>query len=153
MPNPKPNEQKDEFIKRCMGDKEANNSFPESNQRYAFCQSQWDESKLNAFKRLLGSGQLISFDYDDVFSTKKGFDMAIKEKAKGNLVYLISARSNKYKMTQRATEAGIPLNRVYAVGSNKAKIKKVLDLGIDTHYDNNPDVIDELEKHGKLFTQ
>ena len=153
MPNPKPNEQKDEFIKRCMGDSEANNSFPGPNQRYAFCQSQWDESKLNAFKRLLGSGELISFDYDDVFSTKKGFGMAVEEKAKGNLVYLISARSNKYKMTERATEAGIPLNRVYAVGSNKAKIQKILDLGIDTHYDNNPDVISELGKHGKLFEE
>jgi hypothetical protein len=134
-----------------MGDKEANNSIPEANQRYAFCQSQWDESKLNAFKRLLGSGQLISFDYDDVFSTKKGFDLAVDEKAKGNLVYLISARSNKYNMTERATKAGIALNRVYAVGSNKAKIQKVLDLGIDMHYDNNPDVIDKLGKHGKLF--
>jgi hypothetical protein len=77
--------------------------------------------------------------------------MAVAEKAKGNIVYLISARSNKYNMTERATEAGIPLNRVYAVGSNKAKIQKVLDLGIDTHYDNNPNVIAELGKHGKLF--
>ena len=151
MPNPKPNEQKDEFIKRCMGDSEANNSFPDANQRYAFCQSQWDESKLNAFKRLLGSGQLISFDYDDVFSTKKGFDMAVEEKTKGNIVYLISARSNKFNITERASEAGIPLTRVYAVGSNKAKIEKIKELGIDIHYDNNPDVIAELGKNGKLF--
>lgn len=153
MPNPKPNEQKDEFIKRCMGDSEANQSFPEPDQRYAFCISQWEESKLNAFKRLLGSGQLISFDYDDVFSTKKGFDMAVEEKTKGNLVYLISARSNKSNMTERASKAGIPLNRVYAVGSNKKKIEKVKELGIDIHYDNNPDVISELGKHGRLFQQ
>ena len=153
MPNPKPNEQKDEFIKRCMGDSEANQSFPDANQRYAFCQSQWDESKLNAFKRLLGSGQLISFDYDDVFSTKKGFDMAVEEKTKGNLVYLISARSNKFNMTERASKAGIPLTRGYAVGSNKAKIEKIKELGIDIHYDNNPDVIAELGNHGRLFQQ
>jgi hypothetical protein len=151
MPNPNPNEQKDEFIKRCMGDSEANQSFPEPEQRYAFCQSQWDESKMNAFKRLLGSGKLISFDYDGVFSTKKGFDMAVEEKTKGNLVYLISARSNKSNMTERASKAGISLNRVYAVGSNKKKIEKVKELGIDIHYDNNPDIIAELGKNGKLF--
>lgn len=151
MPNPKPNEQKDEFIKRCMSDSEANNSFPDNEQRYAFCQSQWDEDKLLAFKRYKGGGKKISFDYDGVFSTKKGFDMAVNEKTNGNIVYLISARSNKFNMTKRATEAGIPLNRVYALGSNKAKIQKVLDLGIDIHYDNNPDVIAELGKHGKSF--
>ena len=151
MPNPKPTESKDEFIKRCMGDSEANQSFPDSDQRYAFCQSQWDEDKLSAFKRYQGAGKKISFDYDDVFSTKKGFDMAVNEKTKGNLVYLISARSSKFNMTERATEAGIPLSRVYATGSNKAKIEKIKELGIDIHYDNNSDVINQLESIGKLF--
>lgn len=151
MPNPKPNEQKDEFIKRCMSDSEANNSFPDNEQRYAFCKSQWDEDKLSAFKRYKGAGKKISFDYDGVFSTKKGFDMAVNEKTNGNIVYIISARSNKFNMTERATEAGIPLSRVYALGSNKAKIQKVLDLGIDIHYDNNLNVIAELGKHGKSF--
>lgn len=151
MPNPKPNEQKDEFIKRCMSDSEANKTFPDNEQRYAFCQSQWDEDKLLAFKRYKGAGKKISFDYDGVFSTKKGFDIAVNEKTNGNIVYIISARSNKFNMTKRATEAGIPLSRVYALGSNKAKIQKVLDLGIDIHYDNNPDVIAELGKHGKSF--
>lgn len=151
MPNPKPTESKDEFIKRCMGDSEANHSFPDSEQRYAFCQSQWDEDKLSAFKRYQGAGKKISFDYDGVFSTKKGFDMAVNEKTKGNLVYLISARSSKFNMTERATEAGIPLSRVYATGSNKAKIEKIKELGIDIHYDNNPDVIKQLENIGRLF--
>jgi len=151
MPNPKPTETKDEFIKRCMGDKEANHSFPENEQRYAFCQSQWDEDKLSAFKRYQGAGKKISFDYDGVFSTKKGLEMAINEKTNGNIVYIISARSSKYNMTERATEAKIPLSRVYATGSNKAKIEKIKELGIDTHYDNNPDVVNQLEKRGKLF--
>jgi hypothetical protein len=151
MPNPKPNEPKDEFINRCMSDKEANNSFPEAEQRYAFCQSQWSKDKLAAFKLYKGAGKKISFDYDDVFSTKKGFDMALNEKANGNIVYLISARSNKEKMYARANKAGILFSRIYAVGSNKEKIEKIKELGIDIHYDNNPDVISEIGKHGILF--
>lgn len=151
MPNPNPTETKDEFIKRCMGDSEANHSFPDSEQRYAFCQSQWDEDKLAAFKRYKGAGKKISFDYDDVFSTKKGLEQAINEKTNGNVVYIISARSSKFNMTERATEAGIPLSRVYATGSNKAKIEKIKALQIDTHYDNNPDVIKQLGTIGKLF--
>ena len=151
MPNPKPNEQKDEFIKRCMSDKEANNSFPESEQRYAFCQSQWTEDKLTAFKLYKGAGKKVSFDYDDVFSTKEGFEMALNEKSKGNIVYLISARSHKEKMYPRANKAGILFSRIFAVGSNKAKIEKIKELGIDIHYDNNPDVIKGIGKHGILF--
>lgn len=42
MPKPNKNEPKDEFLKRCMSDAEANNSFPNQSQRYAFCNSQWD---------------------------------------------------------------------------------------------------------------
>ena len=35
--------------------------------------------------------------------------------------------------------------------SNKAKIEKIKALQIDTHYDNNPDVIKQLGTIGKLF--
>lgn len=51
MPTPIKGENKNDFIDRCMGDPEANNSFPDSKQRYAFCNSQWDmktfELKIN----------------------------------------------------------------------------------------------------------
>lgn len=41
MPNPNPSENHEAFIKRCMSDGEANNSFPKVDQRFAFCSSQW----------------------------------------------------------------------------------------------------------------
>lgn len=50
MPKPKPNEPKDEFLKRCMSDHEAINSFPKENQRYAFCNSQWDNKNKDDMK-------------------------------------------------------------------------------------------------------
>jgi len=43
MPTPKSGEKKDQFIQRCMGDQEANNSFPDEKQRYAFCVAQFDK--------------------------------------------------------------------------------------------------------------
>lgn len=44
MPEPRQNEDRDEFMERCMGDAEAVSDFPDSDQRYAFCSSQWEDS-------------------------------------------------------------------------------------------------------------
>ena len=43
MPDPRSGETKDEFVSRCMGDAEARDTFPNSDQRAAFCNSQWEE--------------------------------------------------------------------------------------------------------------
>lgn len=42
MPSPRPDESKDDFISRCMGDAEARADFPDQAQRYAFCNSKWE---------------------------------------------------------------------------------------------------------------
>jgi soluble P-type ATPase len=70
----------------------------------------------------------------------------------GALVYIISARRQKDGMLNTAKAIGIPESRIYATGSNKAKVEKVKELGIQSHYDNNPDVIKALGSVGKLFT-
>lgn len=41
MPKPNPNETKDDFLSRCMGDSETQKYPPD--QRYAVCNSLWDE--------------------------------------------------------------------------------------------------------------
>jgi len=46
MPTPNANENREEFLDRCMADDEANTDFPDNRQRYAFCNSVWsDKSK------------------------------------------------------------------------------------------------------------
>jgi len=45
MPEPTDGESEQEFVDRCMGDEEAIQTFPDSEQRAAFCHSQWDESR------------------------------------------------------------------------------------------------------------
>lgn len=45
MPKPRKNENRDEFLNRCMADDEARADFPDNKQRYAVCNSFWDNRK------------------------------------------------------------------------------------------------------------
>ena len=143
MPIPQPNnsESEKDFIQRCMLNNVMVNEY-EIEQRFAVCQ--------DAFKTKL-AGEKISFDFDGTLTTKKGFEKAKQLINEGAEVYIISARQNKDGMLLKANELGIPVGKVYATGSNKAKVEKVRELGISTHYDNNADVVKELGNIGKLI--
>ena len=141
MPLPKKGESKDDYLQRCMGDPEMD-TYPQD-QRYAVCQSKWSEHKM----RIMFAK--ISIDYDGVLSTDAGKELAKRLIAEGNDLYIISARQDKEGMLSVADSLGIPASKVYATGSNKAKVEKVNQLGITKHYDNNPDVISQLPKIGK----
>jgi len=93
----------------------------------------------------------VSFDYDDTLSTERGKKLAQKLIDAGDDLYIISARGDKEGMLATANRLGIPESRVYATGSNKAKIEKINELGISKHYDNNSDVIDGLKGIGVQF--
>jgi len=51
MPKPKPNENHDDFISRCMSDEESMNSFPDVDQRFAVCESTWSETRMNILEK------------------------------------------------------------------------------------------------------
>jgi len=52
MPSPNSGESRDDFIDRCMSDDEAVNDFPETDQRFAFCNSVWEQNKeTNSMKK------------------------------------------------------------------------------------------------------
>ena len=142
MPIPKPNkfEREDEFTQRCMSDEKMKSEY-DTEQRYAVCKDAF--IKLESFK--------ISFDYDGTLSTAKGTKKARELISKGNTLYIISARSSKQGILRKAKQLNIPFSRVYATGSNKAKIDKINELSIDKHYDNNKDVVDALKGVGILF--
>ena len=96
----------------------------------------------------------ISFDFDDTLNTKRGKELAKLEISKGNTLYIISARNDKSGMLAVADELVIPHSRVFATGSNKAKIEKVRELGIERHIDNNSEVISKLPiRVGKKFNR
>lgn len=141
IPTPKPSENESDFMQRCMSDSKMISEY-EAEQRGAVCRSTYQEKLV---------GEKISFDFDGVFSTQKGFDKAVSLKESGVEVYIISARGEKDGILPRANKAHIRFDNVYATGSNKAKVEKIKELGITRHYDNNPDVINELGDIGILF--
>lgn len=153
MPKPTPNETHDEFLNRCMGDGEMVTNYENTDQRYAVCESKWqDYQGMSIIDRYIQFiTPKVSFDYDGVLSTEKGKELARQKISDGNTIYIISARGHKDGMINTAKELGIPESRIYATGSNKAKVEKIKELNITTHYDNNPDVIAELGNVGKLF--
>lgn len=140
IPQPTNNESEKDFIQRCMSDSKMQEY--DIDQRYAVCQ--------DAFKSKL-AGEKISFDFDGTLTTKKGYEKAKQLINEGAEVYIISARQNKDGMLPKANELGIPIGRVYAMGSNKDKIEKVKELKIVTHYDNNEEVIKALSGIAKLI--
>jgi hypothetical protein len=138
--HPSIGESHDDFIGRCIP--VLISEGKENDQAVAVCESYWTE-KMAATK--------VSFDYDDTLSTDAGKELAKKAIADGEDVYIISARNDKEGMLSTAKDLGIDASKVFATGSNKAKIEKIKELGIDKHIDNNKDVISELGAIGEQF--
>jgi hypothetical protein len=101
----------------------------------------------------MAASKRISFDFDNTLTTDKGKALLESEIAKGNRIYIISARQDETELDKFGARYGIPLSRIYATGSNKAKVEKVLELRIAIHYDNNQDVIDQLPGIGINITK
>lgn len=141
---PGPTETQDEFIQRCV--KYVIDEGKDSEQAVAICYSLWENKSF-------AEGEKVSFDFDDTLNTARGKELATNEIDSGSIVYIISARSDKESMFSVADELGIPHDRIYATGSNKLKVEKVKELGIQKHYDNNADVISELGSIGAKFNQ
>jgi hypothetical protein len=136
-----PGEDRSDYINRCT-EYLITNEGKSPEQAYAICNSEADEYSI---------GQNVSFDYDDTLNTPRGRGLALHELQSGSNVYIISARGNANTMYPIADELGIPHSKVFATGSNRAKIQKIKDLRIDKHYDNNEDVIDSLGSVGIEF--
>lgn len=112
---------------------------------------EWAKRKLEQIDREEFAGEKISFDFDDTLTTQRGYDMAKKLIESGANVYIISARKDNSEMLKVADELRIPKSNIFATGSNNAKVEKIKELGIKTHYDNNANVIKKLEGIGIKF--
>jgi len=51
LPNPTSDESKDDFIDRCMADPAMNEEYPENDQRFAICNSQWEAKETEAMPK------------------------------------------------------------------------------------------------------
>lgn len=139
---PSKGEHESDFLQRCI--KYVIDEGKESEQAVAICNALWEDHF---------AGVKISIDYDDTLSTERGKELAKRLINEGDIVYIISARNDVEGMLSVAEDLGIPKGRVYATGSNKAKVEKIKELGITKHYDNNADVVNELGSIGSKFLQ
>ena len=158
-------------IKSCQINNEKGYKWGDRGKCYAYDPSS-EESKTNAKKKAIAQGiaigdleaigaqlnvlkgsykfeklRKIGFDWDGTASTSKGKEMIQSAIDNGDDVYIVSARDNKIGMIID----GIPQSKIFAVGSNEEKIKKVKELGITQFYDNNRNVISKLPRVGKIF--
>ena len=91
----------------------------------------------------------IGFDFDDTLSTNKGKNIAKLRKSQGHTLYIVSARNEVGEdMLSVGADLGIPKERIFAVGSNLEKLKKIEALKLNYFYDKNPDVVKSLNKYG-----
>lgn len=91
----------------------------------------------------------VGFDFDDTLTTEKGMRVARFRNNPNNELFIVSARHEVGSdMLAKAKELGISEENIFATGSNKAKVEKVLQLGLVFFYDNNKDVIDALNSKG-----
>lgn len=94
----------------------------------------------------------VSFDWDDTLETSRGKKLLEQELSRGSIIYIITARNMpSQEMIDLSLEYGFPATNIYATGSNVDKVKKVKELGITRHYDNNFNVVQDLPKVGIKF--
>ena len=139
MPIPKKNtnETNDEFIGRCMAD-EVMQEYDDK-QRLAICESQ-----------IQGR---VSFDYDGTLTSTDGLNKLNIELKSKNEIFIISARKENKELLKFAKDNNIKAANVFAVGSIEEKLKKIKELKINKHYDNDSDVIESLSGVGILVIE
>lgn len=115
---------------------------------------------VKVYQAILASGNMtapiISFDFDGVLDTPKGFDLAKKKIEEGNKVIIITARmSTQHKEVEQVADMlGIKRTDIHYT-NHKNKWEFVKKLNVSVHYDNNADQIEQINRmtksHGVLI--
>lgn len=95
----------------------------------------------------------VSFDYDGTLTNQQGLDLLQSHIAQGDEVYIITRRRKSFDepVYQLAKQYGIPKARVYFT-NGEMKWKTILELGIELHYDNNPDELELIDENTECET-
>lgn len=113
-----------------------------------------EEKAIEVYQAILAGGEFVvdsrkvSFDFDDTLSTQKGQDIALRLKREGKTLYIITRRQSSMsgEVFKVADKIGIPHSRIYFT-NGKMKWETIKRLNIGTHYDNNQDEIDLINKN------
>lgn len=113
-----------------------------------------EEKAIEVWQAILANGEYradsnkVSFDFDDTLETARGQELAKQKLSEGKEVFIITRRqaSAFHEVFRVADELGIPHSRVYFT-NGKMKWEEVKRLNIGTHYDNNQQEIDLINKN------
>lgn len=113
-----------------------------------------EEKAIEVYQAILAGGgfvadsKKVSFDFDDTLSTLKYQELATMLMNEGKTIYIITRRQSSMsgEVFKVADKLSIPRSRVYFT-NGKMKWETVKRLNIGTHYDNNQDEIDLINKN------
>lgn len=114
------------------------------------------EKATEVWQAIIASGEYamaaekVSFDFDDTLTTERGQNLAKKFIEQGKAVYIITRRqdTDSKEVYAMADKLGIERTKVYFT-NGKLKWQMVKQLGVDIHYDNNQNEIDNIEQKTK----
>ena len=113
-----------------------------------------EEKAIEVYQAILAGGGFIadskkvSFDFDDTLSTQKGQELATRLMNEGKTIYIVTRRQSSMgrEVYNVADKLNIPHSRVYFT-NGKMKWETIKRLKIGTHYDNNQEEIDLINKN------
>jgi len=140
---PEAGESENDFISRCV--KYVMAEGLTQDQALGKCYGMWKQKQEFV-------GEHVSFDWDGTLTTDRGIQRLENERRRGNIIHIISARSYPIEpMYDLMRTYDIPATHLHTVGSDNRKIELIKKLRIKRHYDNNPNVLNELGDVGYRF--
>jgi HK97 family phage prohead protease len=128
MPTPKDGESKQDFLDRCMGDETMNEDYPDNDQRYAVCLSQWEKEKDSKEPdREIRTFELDSIELrageDDEGNTLEGHAAVFGKKSEdlGGFREIIDAGAFSAAIKRDDVRALFNHDQNYILGRNKSK--------------------------------
>jgi hypothetical protein len=116
LPTPNPQEPKDEFLQRCMGDQSTNSEFPDPSQRMAVCAHLFSNAKEQAFESYADYGEGVRNN------AKRGIEL---NERNGNKC---ATQTGKVRAQQLASGEAISLATIKRMHSYLSRA--------ETYYDN-----------------
>lgn len=123
LPKPRDDEEKKDFIDRCMGDDTMNEDFPDPSQRRAVCESQWDE-RDEAKARSYGHVSSLLFNAPWALMPEKLAAMAefLKARLNGVVFSAEEIQAIRAPMRSRRQAGAVTVLPLFGVLSQRANI-------------------------------
>ena len=116
LPNPKPNENRSEFVQRCMGDPTMVSDFDDNSQRFAVCNNLYNEAKAEIKNETYN-------DYPDAVSNNAKRGIELNEKVNNKC----ATQVGKVRAQQLANKEKISVETIKRMYSYLSRAEEYYD--------------------------